>query len=86
MNIEPIECGQFKKIAEISLDKVLNNEDTTFSMPELEKFLLCIDHPDFKGSSKNKSDIVWNLCDLKINISNDYIFSIKSELGGNSTI
>jgi len=76
---------EFKAKAEILLSEIKNAEKT-FPVPEIEQFMDLIDCSKIKADSTNKSDINIVLHDTKTLRDVLFGFSIKSKLGGSSTL
>lgn len=76
---------EFKAKAEILLSEIKNAEKT-FSVPEIEQFMDLIDCSKIKADSTDKSDINIVLHDTKTLRDVLFGFSIKSKLGGSSTL
>ncbi len=60
--------------------------DSTFSIPEIEKFMNEIHCSSLKASSNAKTDITIVIHDHRTNSTPELGFSIKSQLGGASTL
>lgn len=58
----------------------------TFKIPETEKFMQSVNCTSLKAKSTSKSDIRIVIHDQRINQTADLSFSIKSQLGGDSTL
>ena len=72
-----------------TLEKIIENKNqknTTFSIPEIEKFMGKIHCESLKASSSRKTDITIVIHDEKTNQQPALGFSIKSQLGGASTL
>ena len=81
-----IDIKEFIKISNITLKKIKEGKGNTFSIPLLENFIKGMEIKQFKSSSRRKSDMIMEIKDLKTNISKEFSFSIKSELGNKPTI
>lgn len=57
-----------------------------FSIPEIEEFMTSVDCHTLKAKSTSKSDIRIVIHDQRINQTTELGFSIKSQLGGDSTL
>jgi len=66
--------------------KEIKNANGVFSIPETEAFMNSIYCTSLKGNSSSKTDIRIVIHDQVINQSADLGFSIKSQLGSNSTL
>lgn len=80
-----IDSQRFLKNAEILLAKIKSSK-STFSHPEVESFLAEINCSTLKAKSTVKSDIHIVIHDRILNQSVGLGFSIKSQLGGDSTL
>lgn len=80
-----VSVGDFKKYAD-KLFKLIIDSDKTFGDSEIEEFMLSFNSKKLKAKSSVKSDIRVVIHDSRINQSADLGFSIKSELGGSSTL
>lgn len=76
---------EFKDKAKILLDAIKNSE-ATFSVPKIEAFMNVIKCAKVKADSSDKSDINIVLHDCKTYRNTTFGFSIKSRLGGSSTL
>lgn len=76
---------EFVKKAEILLNAI-KSLSGTFSVPEIENFMQLINCKKVKADSLDKSDITLVLHDCKTYKNETFGFSIKSQLGGNSTL
>lgn len=81
-----IPIAEFTEKAEILLNQIKENTNTTFRIPELEDFLNQIRCSTLKASSSQKTDINIKIHDLKTNQEPILGFSIKSQLGNASTL
>lgn len=80
---------EFTQKAQITLDQILKNKklkNTTFAIPEIEKFMEKIHCKSLKASSTQKTDITIVIHDEKTNQQPVLGFSIKSQLGSPSTL
>jgi len=80
----PIEL--FTRQSEILLDRIKTSTNGTFEIPEIEEFLEQINCKTLKAKSSVKTDIRVVIHDLKTNTQPELGFSIKSQLGGASTL
>jgi len=80
-----IEVEEFKKMADLLLTEIKNN-DKTFEVPQIEGFLSLIKCNTLKAKSSAKTDIKIVIHDLKTNSQPELGFSIKSQLGNPSTL
>ena len=71
--------------ANVLLD-VIRKEKGTFAIPEIEQFMKEIHSNKIKAESKEKKDITIVIHDLRTGMTPTLGFSIKSQLGGNSTL
>lgn len=76
---------EFESKAEFLL-KAIKNSDSTFSVPIIEEFMQIIKCTKVKADSLDKSDITLVLHDCKTYRNDTFGFSIKSKLGGSSTL
>jgi type II restriction enzyme len=70
----------------IKLLDVIKKSKKTFGDSDIEHFMLSFNSKKLKAKSTVKSDIRIIIHDLRINTTADLGFSIKSELGGDSTL
>ena len=81
--------SDFALKAKKTLEKIIENKkqkNTTFSIPEIESFMNRIHCSSLKASSSQKTDITIVIHDEKTNQQPVLGFSIKSQLGGASTL
>ena len=81
--------SEFTRKAQKTLQEILENKkkkNTTFSIPEIESFMGEIHCCSLKASSSQKTDITIVIHDEKTNQQPILGFSIKSQLGGASTL
>ena len=76
----------FKQKAELLLSKIKEAHSSSFNVPEIEDFLSQIRCSTLKAKSSSKTDIRIVIHDLKTNLQPELGFSIKSQLGGASTL
>lgn len=81
-----IEISEFKQKAKFLLDKIKENKERTFSVPEIEEFMQSINCISLKASSTAKTDITIVVHDQRTNQQPTLGFSIKSQLGSPSTL
>lgn len=67
-------------------NKIKTGKGRNFQIPDIEHFLNSFECNSVKASSKNKSDIHVIVHDSKTGMSSELGFSIKSQLGGKSTL
>ena len=77
---------EFQKQAYFLLTKLKEKTNTTFSIPEIESFINSFDSHSLKAKSTVKSDIRIVIHDQRTNTNPELGFSIKSQLGGASTL
>jgi len=80
----PIQEFKDKSISLLNLIK--QNKETTFSIPEIEQFMLSINCISLKANSDTKTDITIVVHDQRTNQQPTLGFSIKSQLGNPSTL
>ena len=66
--------------------KAINESDGAFSIPQIETFMNRIYCHSLKAKSSDKTDIRIILHDRRTKINSEMGFSIKSQLGGDSTL
>lgn len=66
--------------------KAINENDGAFAIPQIETFMNSIYCHSLKAKSADKTDIRIILHDRRTKINSEMGFSIKSQLGGNSTL
>lgn len=76
---------QFETNAKILLSTI-QKSGSTFSVPTIENFMKLIECTKVKADSSDKTDITLVLHDLKTLRKDSFGFSIKSRLGGSSTL
>lgn len=69
-----------------NLLKAINENDGTFAVPKIEAFMNSIYCHSLKAKSTDKTDIRIILHDRRTKINSDMGFSIKSQIGGDSTL
>lgn len=78
-------ASEFETKAQLLL-KYIKTSDGTFSVPRIEEFMQIIKCTKVKADSTDKSDITLVLHDCKTYKNDTFGFSIKSRLGGASTL
>ncbi|PXX25158.1 HpaII family restriction endonuclease [Arenibacter sp. ARW7G5Y1] len=81
-----IPITQFKEKAAILLSKLKESTTATFSIPEIETFMNSFNCVSLKAKSSVKSDIRIVIHDQRTGTTPELGFSIKSQLGGASTL
>lgn len=81
-----IPIGQFQEKAVLLLSKLKETTSATFSIPELETFINSFNCVSLKAKSSVKSDIRIVIHDQRTGTTPELGFSIKSQLGGASTL
>lgn len=77
---------EFQKQAHFLLTKLKEKTNATFSIPEIENFINSFDSHSIKAKSTVKSDIRIVIHDQRTGTNSELGFSIKSQLGGASTL
>jgi type II restriction enzyme len=77
---------EFKEKSMLLLDKIKKAHGSSFDVPEIEDFLSQIKCSTLKAKSSSKTDIRIIIHDIKTNSQPELGFSIKSQLGGASTL
>ena len=77
---------EFQKQAHFLLTKLKEKTNATFSIPEIESFIGSFDSHSLKAKSSVKSDIRIVIHDQRTGTNPELGFSIKSQLGGASTL
>lgn len=77
---------EFQKQAHFLLTKLKEKTNATFSIPEIESFINSFDSHSLKAKSTVKSDIRIVIHDQRAGTNPELGFSIKSQLGGASTL
>jgi type II restriction enzyme len=77
---------EFQKQAHFLLTKLKEKTNATFSIPEIENFINSFDSHSLKAKSTVKSDIRIVIHDQRTGTNPELGFSIKSQLGGASTL
>ncbi|QTE22805.1 HpaII family restriction endonuclease [Polaribacter cellanae] len=81
-----ISISIFKEKAKFLLEKIKENKERTFSVPEIEEFMKSINCLSLKASSTVKKDITIVVHNQRTNQQPTLGFSIKSQLGSPSTL
>lgn len=81
-----ISVNEFKKQAHFLLTKLKEKTSATFSIPEIENFINSFNSHSLKAKSTVKSDIRIVIHDQRTGTNPELGFSIKSQLGGASTL
>ena len=84
-----VSVKEFSKAANVVLNSIKKGQKQpsgSFSIPEIEKFLKKVHIDKIKMDSKKKRDISLVVYDPKTGLELDVGFSIKSKLGGSSTL
>lgn len=81
-----ISISEFKKQAHFLLSKLQSKTERTFSVPEIESFMKSFNSDSIKAKSTVKSDIRIIIHDQRTGTTPELGFSIKSQLGGASTL
>lgn len=81
-----IPIKKFKDQAQLLLSKLKSNTKGTFSIKETEEFLNSFNSHSIKAKSTVKSDIRIVIHDQRTGTNSELGFSIKSQLGGASTL
>lgn len=84
-NILSLPASEFEEKAALLL-KAIKNSGSTFPVPAIEDFMQVIKCSKVKADSMDKSDITLVLHDCKTYRNETFGFSIKSRLGGASTL
>ena len=77
---------EFKEKAELLLKRIKKDHSSSFEVPDIEGFLSQIKCSTLKAKSSSKTDIRIVIHDIKTNLQPELGFSIKSQLGGASTL
>lgn len=81
-----ISLNEFQDKAAFLLSKLQESTSSTFSIPEIETFINSFNCTSLKAKSSVKSDIRVVIHDQRTGTSPELGFSIKSQLGGASTL
>lgn len=81
-----IPISQFQEKAILLLSKLKESTNSTFSLPEIENFMQSFNCLSIKAKSSIKSDIRIVIHDQRTGTTPELGFSIKSQLGGASTL
>lgn len=81
-----IPINKFQEQAHLLLTKLQGETNRTFSIPEIEEFLNTFNSQTLKAKSTIKSDIRVVIHDQRTGTEPELGFSIKSQLGGASTL
>lgn len=77
---------EFQKQAHFLLTKLKEKTNSTFSIPEIERFINSFNSHSLKAKSSVKSDLRIVIHDQRTGTNPELGFSIKSQLGGASTL
>lgn len=81
-----ISISEFREKAAFLLSKLKESTSSTFSIPEIENFINSFSCVSLKANSSVKSDIRIVIHDQRTGTNPELGFSIKSQLGGASTL
>ena len=81
-----IPVKKFQEQASVLLQKIKNSTGAAFQIPEIEAFMNSVHCQTLKAKSTSKTDIRIVIHDSRINQQAELGFSIKSQLGGDSTL
>ncbi|MGQ1890930.1 HpaII family restriction endonuclease [Thermophagus sp. OGC60D27] len=81
-----IQICDFRDMASLLLSKLKEKTSSSFSVPEIENFITSFSCSSLKAKSSVKSDIRIVIHDLRTGTTPELGFSIKSQLGGASTL
>lgn len=81
-----IPVNVFQAKAQHLLEHIKESKSATFSIPEIETFINSFNSHSLKASSSVKSDIRVIIHDLRTGANPELGFSIKSQMGGASTL
>lgn len=81
-----IPISEFQQNSKILLNSLLAQKTSSFEIPEIEKFINSYGSTSLKASSSIKSDITIQIHDFRTGLNPELGFSIKSQLGGASTL
>jgi HpaII restriction endonuclease len=81
-----ISISDFQKQAFFLLTKMKEKTNGTFSIPEVEEFINSFNSTSLKAKSSVKTDIKIVIHDQRIGTNSELGFSIKSQIGGSSTL
>lgn len=81
-----VSVTEFQKQAHFLLKKLKEKTNATFSIPEIEAFINSFNSKSIKAKSTIKSDIRIVIHDQRTGTNPELGFSIKSQLGGASTL
>jgi hypothetical protein len=81
-----VSVNEFQKQAHFLLTKLKEKTSATFSIPEIEQFINSFNSHSIKAKSTLKSDIRIVIHDQRTGTNPELGFSIKSQLGGASTL
>jgi type II restriction enzyme len=81
-----IPVKKFQEQASILIQKIKSSTGAAFSIPEIEAFMNSVHCQTLKAKSTSKTDIRIVIHDSRINQQAELGFSIKSQLGGDSTL
>ena len=77
---------QFSKMADYLLQEIKTSTGSSFSLPDVQDFMKALNMHSVKASSIDKQDIRMILHDMRVDRNREMGFSIKSRLGGKSTL
>ena len=76
----------FASMADLLLRKIKDGSGNAFKIPDILDFMKALNIHNVKASSLDKQDIRMVLHDMRVNRNREMGFSIKSRLGGKSTL
>lgn len=77
---------QFDNVAHLLLKQIKNGKGPAFELPDMMDFMKALNIHNVKASSSNKEDIRMIIHDMRVDRNREMGFSIKSRLGGKSTL
>lgn len=77
---------QFVSFAHLLLEQIKKGKGPSFELPDIMDFMKSLNMHNVKASSMNKEDIRMVIHDMRVDRNREMGFSIKSRLGGKSTL
>lgn len=77
---------QFETTAQLLLEQIKSGRGSSFELPDMKDFMKALNIHNVKASSLNKQDIRMVIHDMRVDRNREMGFSIKSRLGGKSTL
>lgn len=77
---------KFDEVAHLLFEQIKKGQGPSFELPDMREFMKALNIHNVKASSYNKEDIRMVIHDMRVDRNREMGFSIKSRLGGKSTL